>query len=64
MPTKLTDDDHRLQRAWELFCLIETVERCDKAIKQYAEAGISHTVHDVEHREMRRVAISRLNELF
>ncbi len=43
--------------------MLQEIGLCDRAIKQYEELGISGTPHDLEHREMRRVAVERLREL-
>lgn len=52
-----------LAAATELVKVLSTIESCDKAISQYAEMGISGTLHDIEHREMRRTAERRMREL-
>lgn len=50
-------------RAWFLHLAWLEFEQCDAAIRQYAEAGISGTPHDIEHHQMRDralVAVSRI----
>lgn len=51
------------ERAMHLISAIRTLELCDRAIAEYEAAGISGTVHDLEHREMRTEAWKRLMEL-
>lgn len=46
-----------LADARELVVCLETIERCDVAIRVYEQAGITGTVHDIEHREMRGRAV-------
>jgi hypothetical protein len=36
---------------------------CDNAIAEYAAAGISGTLHDLEHRELRAQAAKTFEEL-
>ena len=50
-------------QAWELYHLLVDAERCDRAIREYAEAGIAGTSHDIEHREMRDQARARATEI-
>ncbi len=52
-----------LAAAWELCQVMQIIESCDRAIAQYAEMGISGTVHDIEHQEMRAAAVRRMREL-
>ncbi len=51
-----------LSDAVELARVINEIEACDQAIERYAELGISGTVHDIEHKEMRERAMRRLRE--
>jgi hypothetical protein len=45
------------ERADGLIAIIRELQLCDAAIAQYEEMGISFTVHDIEHREMRAKAL-------
>ena len=47
---------------WFAYHLAIEIENCDRAIAQYAEAGISGDVHDIEHHQMRDVALAKLKE--
>jgi hypothetical protein len=49
--------------AMELLRIVQEIDLCDRTIAQYAEAGISGTPHDVEHRRMREDAMKRFEEL-
>lgn len=49
-------------RAWLLYLAWLEVERCDAAIRQYAETGISGTPHDIEHHKMRDDAMNAVSE--
>jgi len=42
-----------LERAAEWFNAVKMLSKCDQVIREYAEAGISGTLHDLEHRRMR-----------
>jgi len=53
--TTLTDNDLAWAKAiapWLAIQAIQKIESCRNAIRQYAEAGLSGTEHDIEHREM------------
>lgn len=49
-------------RLWTAYHLAIEIETCDRAITQYAKFGISGTVHDLEHHQMRDAAVVRLKE--
>lgn len=50
-------------KAWLVYLAWLEVEQCDDAIRQYADAGISGTVHDIEHHQMRDEALKTVKEL-
>jgi hypothetical protein len=47
----------------ELYRATSELELLDGVIRQYAELGISGTIHDVEHRKMREEALKKVEEL-
>jgi hypothetical protein len=51
------------ERAALLIQTIRTLLACDNAIAEYEAAGISGTLHDLEHREMRAKAAKTFEEL-
>ena len=63
MPDKTQSTDMTSAQAWEIYHLLVDAERCDRAIRQYAEAGIAGTNHDIEHHEMRDKARARVAEI-
>jgi hypothetical protein len=42
-----------------LIGLLRTVEMCERAVVEYAQAELSGTPHDIEHRELLAVALQR-----
>ena len=51
------------RKAMELYLATSELDLLDGVIRQYAELGISGTIHDVEHRKMREEALKKVEEL-
>jgi hypothetical protein len=47
---------------WTAYHLAMELEKCERAIAEYAEDSISGTVHDVEHHQMRDEIGAKLRE--
>lgn len=50
-------------KAWILYLACLEFERCDVAIRKYAETGISGTPHDIEHHQMRDDALAAISRI-
>lgn len=59
----MSDGRSLSSRLWEAYHAAVLVERCDRAILEYDEAGISGTPHDLENRLIRADALARIKEL-
>lgn len=49
-------------RLFASYHLAIEIETCDRAIAAYAKHGISGTLHDIEHHQMRDAAAAKLKE--
>lgn len=55
--------DPTAAKLWKAYEAMALVERCDEAIREYAEAGISGTMHDLENRQIRDDAMLIVKEM-
>lgn len=66
----MSEDSPTPEEIWDLarkisaqYHIYGRIIQCDDAIRQYAEMGISGTVHDLEHRRMREECVAALRLL-
>lgn len=48
--------------SWEIREAVQELRLCERVVREYEEAGLIGTMHDVEHREMREAARKRLDK--